>query len=235
MKKYVLWGILLAVLGAGVGYVYSVYLYKVNYVSSAQLIVLTPKNVSQAKDYASIATSRSVLEAVREAIGTSDRISTLQDYVVATNISGTNMISIEVTTDDAAKSQAIAQSVSREIGNQAKVLFGENNTSIVDEASRGRQVGERNPIKASVVGAVAGIMLTLAAAFVFYDGKKEERGVSEDAGSDGGVGSDLDVDDDVINSITPRTIAPRASRRPVEIKKPGRLYGQQTTKKEHHS
>ena len=47
MKKYLIWGALLTVACAAAGYVYAAYFYKVTYVSSAQLIVLTPKNANK--------------------------------------------------------------------------------------------------------------------------------------------------------------------------------------------
>lgn len=169
MNKFVGIGVFLAVAGAVAGFLYSIAFDKVSYSSSAQLIVLSPKTSNQAKDYASIATSRSVLEAVRGSTGIEDSIESMQQYVKTSNVSGTNIVEINVTTDDAIKSKQIAAAVAAAIGGQARQLYGEDNTSIVDAASDSVQVGDRNPIKATIFGAVAGLMLGVAVAFVFYD------------------------------------------------------------------
>lgn len=193
MQKYIKWAVVLALVFAGAGYLYASLFHQESFVSRAQLIVLAPKTSNQPKDYASIATSYSSLEWVKGDLGLDDSVDDLRGYISATNVAGTNLIALSVVTDDAKKSQRIASSLTTSVGSQAKILFGENNTSVVDVASDGVSTGEANPARAALMAGLAGLLVVGAVAFVFFDPKKDKVSAKLDKGEDApGGGSDAD-------------------------------------------
>lgn len=221
MDKYIKWAAVLALLCAGIGYLYAAFFYKTTYVSKAQLIVLAPKTVNQPKDYASIATSRSSLEWVKGDLGLSDTVEELQSYISATNTAGTNIVALEVTTDDPEKSERIAASLSTSVGGQAKMLFGENNTSVVGAASEAIATGKANPVKSALIGAVAGVFIVGAIAFIFYDPKKEPVKPVRKAFDH--QAEEVNEDDRIIAS-EPKANKKAEDEKPVEIKPVGYKY-----------
>lgn len=172
MKKIFALGLFFVALSSAAGYLYSIYFDKDTYTSYSQLIVLNPKSSNQASDYASIAKSRTVLEAVQLNSDVNQSLESLQANVKAANTPGTNIISIEAIGSSPEESRQIALVVSSAIGNQAEKLYSENNTSIVDEASLGTLTHENNPVKTTLIGAAAGLVISVMLAFIFYEPKR---------------------------------------------------------------
>ncbi|OYX54128.1 hypothetical protein B7Y92_00465 [Candidatus Saccharibacteria bacterium 32-50-13] len=175
MKKYIITGIILGLLGGVAGYVYAAYFQTIEYTSNGTLAVLTPEAVNQPKDFAEIAKSRSVLEAVGRRDSINESYSSLLAMVTATNTTGTNIITLSATTSTGEKSRRIVVAVSEELGKQVERLYGKNNIKVVDEASQGSSVSGISAGKAALMGAFAGVIVAAAAAFIFYDPKKVEK------------------------------------------------------------
>ena len=206
MKKFIYITLFLVAFGLVAGFVYGQFIDKPSYVSSARLIVKSPKTANQAKDFTSIALSDSVLGAAQSTIDTSADLATLRQYVTVVNPTGTNVIELTVTTASPELSKSLADAVIAGTKEQVIAVYEEDNISVLDASTDAKLSSAPKPLLTAALGAAAGIGAGLAIAFVFYEHKRTQEEEAASAKSTESAPS--------IVAASPKAAAPQISRAP---------------------
>lgn len=113
------------------------------------------------QDYATLITSRSVMEQVIADLGLDYTVSTLTDMISVENVTDTRIIKIIVTDTDAEKAREIADSVREASAIRIKEVMGIEEVNVVDSASLSASPVSPNVMKNVIIGGVLGIILAV--------------------------------------------------------------------------
>lgn len=174
VKKWY-WILLLTIVGAGMGFIYSTYIQQPLYKSDATLLLVTGEDKKAASgstlinNYLTLFKSRRVLEPVIAQQHNSISYDELVASTTATNDKNTEVIKISIGTKDPALSKALVDGVVISFKNEVKKLYKLENVTVVDNASESTRPYNVNKTVQIALPAVTGLLGSLIVLFFIYD------------------------------------------------------------------
>jgi capsular polysaccharide biosynthesis protein len=114
------------------------------------------------QDYATLITSRSVMEQVIANLGLDYSVGTLTGMISVENVTDTRIIKIIVTDTDAEKAREIADAVREASATKIKEVMGIEEVNVVDNANLSSSPVSPNVFKNMVIGGILGVILAIA-------------------------------------------------------------------------
>lgn len=174
VKKWY-WILLLTIVGAGIGFIYSTYIQQPLYKSDATLLLVSSEDKKAASgstlinNYLALFKSRRVLEPVIAQQHNSISYEELVASTTATNDKNTEVIKISIGTKDPVLSKALVDGVVVSFKNEVKKLYKLENVTVVDNASESTRPYNVNKVMQIALPATIGLLGSFIILFFIYD------------------------------------------------------------------
>lgn len=169
------WILLLTIIGAAAGFIYTTYIQVPLYKSDATLLVLSNEDRKAGQDstlinnYIQLIKSRRVLEPALAKQNSSISYEELVGLTTATNEKNTEVIKISIASKDPEISKKLVDGVVASFKDEVKKLYNKNNVSIVDNANTSTTPYNVRTLMYISVPTLAGLLLSFIALFFAYD------------------------------------------------------------------
>lgn len=165
-----------ALFGAIIGIVFTFFIQKPTYKSSATVVLVgTARSGGQESpvlnNYIELFTSRRVLESVIAKHNYNISYESLASNTTATNAKNTDIINLSLTTSNADTSKAMLESAIQEFTEQSKALYGDGSirVNIMDGANLPKQSANVKSFQQIIIAIVSMSVLSIIILFFVYD------------------------------------------------------------------
>ena len=162
------------------GLVYTLYIQTPLYRSETNLVLINNNNTSNlttsdvtlsnnlVKTYANIIKSRNVLEQVIDHQQLNDTADHLSEQIKVTTATDTQIITVQVSTDNAQLSQDVAADLAKTFKQEVIKIYGIDNVQIVDPASYPNEAYNVSIPKTVIYSAALGLVIGIAIVFLIF-------------------------------------------------------------------
>jgi len=172
------WILILSLVVAGLlsGFIFNQFIQVPKYKSEATMLYINPDAVNYTQDtsinsYVELFSSRRVIEPVLSAQKLGVTYEEFSSSVDASNRSGTGVIGLSVSTDNAQKSQRFLGAAVESFRKQAEVLYGSDKLQVIDSASSAEPAYNVRKGLQLVIATSISFLLSLVLLFFVFDAK----------------------------------------------------------------